>query len=1055
MQLKKVRKRTGVIVPFKAEKITAAIEKAMNALEAKDNRVAEKLTKEIVESLHTKTSTFSSGIPDVEQIQDTVENVLEKQDERLYKAYSLYRRSRGIAREIKQYFKIKDDLKLGVNAIKVLEERYLMKNEEGKIIETPTQLFRRVAKAIAKEDGKYGMDPKKAEEKFFSAMRNLEFLPNSPTLMNAGTPLGQLSACFVLPIEDSIESIFTTLKNMALIQQSGGGTGFTFSNLRKKGDMVKSTKGVASGPVSFIKIYDSSTDVIKQGGKRRGANMGILHCTHPDIEEFVTVKSGKKLTNFNISVAMTDVFLKKVLKDEKVALRNPRDNKISKRINAKRLFDLIVKNAWKTGDPGIIFIDEINRKHPLKSIGKIEATNPCVTKNTWIMTADGPRLVKELIGRKTEIIVNGEKWSNLGYGFFNTGVRPVIKLETKEGYELFLTENHPVKTVTKLTRYSIKSEWKKAGDLKLGDKVILNNHQNLEWNGRFGEKGGYLIGSLMGDGSIPKDKVILDSWRESKGEKKVRELINNYVQGFPHRGDFKEWKPYPDDAKYRLSIGDLKRLIKELKIDNEKEITPEIEKSSSEFYKGFLKGFFDTGGSVQGDQKKGVSIRLIQSKLQRLKAVQRMLLRLGIFSKIYKEKKKPQKKRLPDGRGGYKLYKLKAQHELVVSAENIIKFYNRIGFENSDKLNKLEICLGKYKRKLNRERFIATINNLTAAGVKKTYDIQVPGLNAFDANGFYVHNCGEVPLLSYESCNLGSINLAKMAHKGKINWDKIRDTTRMAVHFLDNVIDANKYPLAEIEGVTKANRKIGLGIMGFADLLLELKIPYNSKEAITLGEKIISFIAKEARQKSIKLGELRGSFENFKHSVWQKKYPAMRNATCTTIAPTGTISIIAGCSSGIEPLFALVFFREVMEGKKLLEINERFKLELIKRDLYSDEMIDKISREGSIKKTKLPEDIKRVFITALDIPAEFHVRMQAAFQRHVDNAVSKTVNLHKESSAKDVRSIYLLAWRLKCKGITIYRYGSKPEQVLYLGTGKPIVAKHSYAGGCPTGICPL
>ena len=691
MAIKRVRKRTGEIVLFQAEKITVAIEKAMSALEVKDKKFAKKLTKEIVESLNSNVSAFHEGIPDIEQIQDTVEDVLEKQNERLYKAYSLYRRSRGIAREIKQYFKIKDDLKLGVNAIKVLEERYLMKNEEGKIIETPTQLFRRVAKAIAKEDAKYDVDPKKTEEKFFSAMRNLEFLPNSPTLMNAGTPLGQLSACFVLPIEDSIESIFTTLKNMALIQQSGGGTGFSFSNLRQKGDMVKSTKGVASGPVSFMKIYDSTTDVIKQGGKRRGANMGILHCAHPDIEEFVSAKSGKKLTNFNISVAATDSFLKKALKGEKIALRNPRDGKISKRINAKQLFDLIVENAWKTGDPGIVFIDEINRKHPLKDLGKIEATNPC----------------------------------------------------------------------------------------------------------------------------------------------------------------------------------------------------------------------------------------------------------------------------------------------------------------------------------------------------------------------------GEVMLLPYESCNLGSINLAKMIEKSKINWDKIQDTTKMAVHFLDNVIDANKYPLAEIEEVTKANRKIGLGIMGFADLLLELKIPYNSTEAIRLGEKIISFISKEARQKSMKLGELRGSFKNFKRSIWYKKYPAMRNATCTTIAPTGTISIIAGCSSGIEPLFALVFLREVMEGKRLIEMNERFKLELIKRDLYSDELMENISKEGSIKKIRLPEEIKRVFITSLDIEPQFHIRIQATFQKYVDNAVSKTVNLPKNASVKDVKEIFLLAWKLKCKGITVYRYGSKPEQVLYLGTGKPIVAKTSFAGGCPTGICHL
>jgi ribonucleoside-diphosphate reductase alpha chain len=691
MMFTQVRKRTGELVDFDAEKITIAITKAMLAIGMKNRKKAESLTKEIVENLYTKKSTFLDGIPGIEQIQETVEDVLEQREERVYKAYSLYRRSRGIAREIKQYFKIQDDLKLDVNALKVLQERYLLKDETGKIIETPTQLFQRVATAIAHQDTRYGKDPKKTEQEFFTAMRNLEFLPNSPTLMNAGTPLGQLSACFVLPIEDSLEEIFTTLKNMALIQQSGGGTGFSFSRLREKGAIVKSTKGVASGPISFMRIFDSTTDVIKQGGKRRGANIGILHCTHPDIPEFVTAKSGKRLTNFNISIAATDAFMRKVLTKGTIALRSPKTGKIVQKINAADLFEMITRNAWETGDPGLLYIDEINRKHPLRQVGHIEATNPC----------------------------------------------------------------------------------------------------------------------------------------------------------------------------------------------------------------------------------------------------------------------------------------------------------------------------------------------------------------------------GEVPLLAYESCNLGSINLTRMVHDGTIDWKKLKATTRLAVHFLDNVIDANNYPLKETENITKAHRKIGLGVMGFADLLFILKIPYDSKEALQLGKRLINFIAKEAREKSVELGKERGSFKNFQHSTWQKKYPAMRNATCITIAPTGTISIIARCSSGIEPVFALAFLRRVMEGKQLPEINETFKRELIRRDLFSEELIRTISKTGNIKNIKLPSDLKKIFVTSLDITPEFHVQMQATFQRQVDNAVSKTVNLPKNATVKDVRNIYLMAWKMKCKGITIYRYGSKPEQVLYLGTGKPIVVTTDYAGGCPTGLCPL
>jgi len=688
--IKQVRKRTGELVPFNAEKITRAIEKAMVALEMNNRRAAANYTKEIVETLHNKQSTFHNSIPDIEQIQDTVEEILERRNERLYKVYSFYRRSRGIAREIRRYFKMEDDLKLSVNALKVLQERYLLKDGAGNIIETPTQLFRRVAKTIAAVDKKYGGDPRQTEEAFFTMMRNFEFLPNSPTLMNAGTRLGQLSACFVLPIEDDLEGIFTTLKHMALIQQSGGGTGFSFSHLRERGAMVKSTKGVASGPVSFMRIYDSTTDVIKQGGKRRGANIGILHCTHPDIVEFIVSKTGRRLTNFNISVAATDAFLKKALNHETFMLRSPKNGKIIQKIDATVLLDMIIKNAWDSGDPGLIFIDEVNRKHPLKHLGVIEATNPC----------------------------------------------------------------------------------------------------------------------------------------------------------------------------------------------------------------------------------------------------------------------------------------------------------------------------------------------------------------------------GEVPLLPYESCNLGSINLSKMVKNGKIDWKKLQQTTHLGIHFLDNVIDVNNYPLKQTKRITKAHRKVGLGVMGFADLLYQLHIPYTSDEAVRLGEQLIRFIAREARKKSVELGKGRGSFSSFEKSTW-KRYPAMRNATCITIAPTGTISIIADCSSGIEPVFALAFLRRVMEGKQLPEINDVFQHELIKRNLYSDTLIHEVSKTGSITNTTLPSDMKKVFETAMDIAPEIHVRMQAAFQRHVDNAVSKTVNLPKNATIADVRTIYLLAWKMKCKGITIYRYGSKPEQVLYLGTGKPIVTTIDFTGDKPTGLNPL
>jgi ribonucleoside-diphosphate reductase alpha chain len=700
VKVSKITKRDGRTVAFDETKITNAIFKALKAVQREDEKVASELSEEVVRLLNER---FEDKIPGVEDVQDIVEEVLIRNGYAdVAKAYILYRQKRTEIREQKKFFGVADDLKLGVNAIKVLKNRYLIKDYEGKVIETPSQMFRRVAKAVAKADLLYDKksDVKQTEETFYQVMTNREFLPNSPTLMNAGTRLGQLSACFVLPVEDSIDGIFTTLKYMALIHQSGGGTGFSFSKLRPAGDIVGSTKGVASGPVSFMTIYDAATNVIKQGGRRRGANMAILDVTHPDILKFIEVKSREGiLTNFNISVAVTDQFMDAVEKDAEVALVNPRSGKAEAKLRARHIFDLIVSNAWRTGDPGLIFIDEINRHNPTPQLGEIRSTNPC----------------------------------------------------------------------------------------------------------------------------------------------------------------------------------------------------------------------------------------------------------------------------------------------------------------------------------------------------------------------------GEQPLLPFESCNLGSINLAKMVNGGDVDWKKLRRVTRTAVHFLDNVIDLNKFPVPEIGEVTQANRKIGLGVMGFADMLILLGIAYDSEEALALAEKVMKFISDEATKKSVETGEKRGAFPNFKGSLWEKRgYKTIRNSTVTTVAPTGTISIIAGCSGGIEPIFAVAFIRNVMEGTRLLEVQPTFEELAKEKGFYSRELMLEIAKTGSIQKMeKVPEDVRRIFVTSLDIAPEWHVRMQAAFQKYVDNAVSKTVNLPPDATVEDVRRVYLLAYKLKCKGITVYRYGSKREQVLYVGplltkelaTEKHVSADSEYAGGCPTGVC--
>ncbi|MBS7646878.1 MAG: vitamin B12-dependent ribonucleotide reductase [Candidatus Bathyarchaeia archaeon] len=695
MPITRIRKRDGRIVDFNHERIRSAIHKAFVAVELENGEKAEKLTREVVGLLEER---FKEKIPSVEDVQDAVIEVLKKNGfEEVAVEYQAYRERKTEIRQLRAQLGIEEP-KLSVNALEVLKKRYLLKDENERVIETPAQMFRRVARAIARVDRRYGDNPKTSEETFYKMMARLEFLPNSPTLFNAGTRLGQLSACFVLPVEDSLDSIFTAVKNMALIEKSGGGVGFDFSRLRPKGDIVMSTKGVASGPVSFMRVFDVATEVIKAGGKRRGAMMGILRIDHPDILEFITAKQKPGfLSNFNISVAVTDDFMKAVEENGNYWLINPRNRDKTSELKAREVWDLIARSAWASGDPGVIFIDEVNRHNPTPELGRIEATNPC----------------------------------------------------------------------------------------------------------------------------------------------------------------------------------------------------------------------------------------------------------------------------------------------------------------------------------------------------------------------------GEQPLLPYESCNLGSINLSRMVENGKISWEKLRETVHNAVHFLDNVIDANKYPLKEIERITKANRKIGLGVMGFADMLIKLGIPYNSEQALELAEKLMRFIDEEAHRKSEEIAEKRGSFPNFDKSIWKDKYKAMRNATVTTIAPTGSISIIAGCSSGIEPLFAISFIRNVLDGTRLFETNPLFEIIAKERGFYDARLLEEIAKTGSVQKIdKIPEDVKKVFVTALDIAPEWHVRMQAAFQKYTDNAVSKTVNLPFEATVEDVRKVFELAWRLKCKGITVFRYGSKPEQVLYIGEVKTaektfVAAESEYAGGCPAKTCPF
>lgn len=581
-------------------------------------------------------------------------------------------------------------MELSKNALTVLKRRYLIKNGEGVVIETVEELFHRVAGAIAASDRRYdeNSDCEALADSFYRMMTNLEFLPNSPTLMNAGRPLGQLSACFVLPVEDTMEGIFEAIKQAALIHKSGGGTGFSFSRLRPCGSAVNSTGGVASGPISFMKVFNMATEAVKQGGTRRGANMGILRVDHPDIMEFIHCKTNnKEITNFNISVGLTEKFMNAVEAGKDYELVDPHGGRVTGTLNAREVFECIVDAAWHNGEPGIIFLDRLNRDNVVPKAGEIESTNPC----------------------------------------------------------------------------------------------------------------------------------------------------------------------------------------------------------------------------------------------------------------------------------------------------------------------------------------------------------------------------GEQPLLPYESCNLGSINLTKMLKEENgvysFDWDKLKATAKKAVHFLDNVIDANKYPLKEIDFMTKQTRKVGLGVMGWADALLRLKIPYNSEQAVRLAETVMRAVTEAGREESRELAKARGTFPLFQESTLDQELP-QRNATVTTIAPTGTLSLLASCSSGVEPIFGYVYIRNIMDGTEMIEVNPILREVLEERGLYSDELMKKIAKQGSLEGIEeIPEEIRRVFVSAHEVSPEFHIRMQAAFQRHTDNAVSKTVNFCNSATREEVAEVYKLAFRLGCKGVTIYRDGSRSEQVLNIGKVKKDGREESPAEG--------
>ena len=883
-------------------------------------------------------------------------------------------------------------------ALRVLRERYLLRDDQGAVCETPEEMCWRVAQSSAAGEARYGRSPaavREVAEAFYDMMVEAYFVPNSPTLMNAGKGNGlQYSACYVLPVGDSMEEIFDSVKAAAIIHKSGGGTGFAFSRLRPKDDVVNSTGGRASGPVSFLRVFNGATEAVKQGGTRRGANMGILRVDHPDILEFIDCKLDGGITHFNISVAATDAFMDALVRGEEYDLINPRSGAPVGRLSAREVFDRIVRAAWRTGDPGMVFIDRINASpaNPTPAMGQVEATNPCVTGDTLIHTTRGLLRAAALSRSAEAVDVTLDARFDAGdvgpaSSVFETGVRSVFRLRTVEGYEVRLTADHRVMTAR---------GWRRADELEPGALIHIVNRK-----GGFGEAGtlaeGRLLGWLLGDGHIRPDKgVILRFHGEEKRE--LTPLFADHMnEVLASRSGDRHHVSAVDitnrdqatvsSARFARTILETYGITQANKVDG---VPDGVLAGSEELQRGFLQALFTADGHVSGATGTALHVRLTSVSLPLLRDVQRMLLNFGIASRIYAERHPARRIELPDGHGGVKDYECQPGHDLAIARENLIPFSREIGFLSARKQGRLTRLVSASARRPCRETFLARFRALEPEGEEVVYDLKEPLTHSFVANGLVVHNCGEQPLLPNEACNLGSLNVARFAQRTDdgewtMDWDEMERVIRLAVRFLDDVIEMNPYPLPEIDATVKSNRRIGLGVMGWADLLFLLGIPYDSQEAIELGTRLMAFIKDKSHDQCARLAEERGPFPNWNRSIYAQGRP-MRNSTVTTIAPTGTISMIAGCSSGIEPIFALAFQHRVKnpDGERVLTfVNETFERLARERGFYSDALMQEIARRGTLHGIPgVPEEAERVCKTAHEIPSGWHVRHPAAFDQH-------------------------------------------------------------------------